>query len=294
MKIQSVRRGCDGFTLAEVMIGVTILAAVGIGCYSMLLSSSVLFAKNVSLNTSGTILRTAVDRMYNDINQAYGMPKLINVDGTAATDPAAAGIAFDVYLGGPYVVTNPAGAGLPASSQSFSMKHYSADALTTQPLPGINDVVILDNGVTRPVVNSCTSVTSSNVRTLTVNLKAALGSSVSWNASTTKTAALVHRKAYVLATVNGYGELRLYNDVEAVTDYSNPANYIVFTRELSGQVTNNENKPFSIVPDPLTGTNLLNIALRMENQEFNKSLSVKQSKEFNTFLQLDTRLRPRN
>lgn len=291
LKLAGLSRG--GFTMAEVMIGISLLTGIGIACYSMLLSSSILFAKNVSLNTSNTILRTALDRMYNDINQGYGMPKLINADGSAATTQSAAGIAFDVYLGGPYVVTNPGTTGLPASTIQFQMKHYSTDTLTAQPLPVTNDVVVLDNGITRPVVNTCTNSTSSNVRTLTVNLKAALGTSVSWNASTTKTAALVHKRAYVVATVNNeYGELRLYNNAEAGTDFTNPANYVVLTRELSGK--NGENMPFSIEADALTGTNFLGIAMRVEGQNFNKSLLLKQAREFNTFLRLDTRLRPRN
>jgi hypothetical protein len=294
MKLKLARRSRSGFTMAEILIGVSLLTGVGIACYSMLLSSSILFAKNVSLNTSNTILRTALDRMYNDINQGYGMPKLINADGSAATTQSAAGITFDLYLGGPYVVTNPGATGLPASTIQFQMKHYSADTLTAQPLPVTNDVIVLDNGITRPVINTCTSSTASNVRTLTVNLKSALGTSVSWNASTTKTAALVHKRAYVLANINNqYGELRLYNNAEAGTDFANPANYVVLTRELSG--TTGEDMPFSIVPDPLeTGTNLLSITMRVESQNFNKSLALKQSKEFNTFLRLDTRLRPRN
>ncbi len=184
MKRKVVGRGRSGFTMAEIMVGISLLTGLGIACYSMLLSSSILFAKNVSLNTSNTILRTALDRMYGDVNQAYGMPKLINADGSAAATGAAAGITFDVYLGGPYVVINPGTTGLPASTTQLQMKHYSTDTLTAQPLPVSNDVVILDNGITRPVVNTCTSTTASNVRTLTVNLKAALGSSVSWNAST--------------------------------------------------------------------------------------------------------------
>jgi hypothetical protein len=302
MNVTSARHARAGFTIAEIMIGVTVLAAVGMAGYSMLLNSSMLFAKNVSLNTSSTVLRTALDRMYIDVNQAYGMPQLINADGGSATTSSAAGIAFDVYLGGPYVITNPAGAGLPSSTVSFTMKcpapllpiPTAAEVLTTQPTPVVNDVVVLDNGITRPVVNTCTSSTLVGVRTLTVGLKSSLGNQVSWNASTTKTGFLVHKRAYVVATVGGHGELRLYNNAEAVPDYSDPANYVVLARDLSGLATNNENTPFSVVPDPLTGTNFLNIAMRVEDQSFNKALALKQSKEFNTFLQLDTRLRPRN
>jgi len=299
MRVRSTRRGCGGFTLVEIMIGMSVLTAVGVAAYSMLLSSSILFAKNVSLNTSNTILRTALDRMYNDINQGYGMPKLINADGSSATTQLAAGITFDLYLGGPYVVTNPGTTGFPSSTQSISMKCYAADPITAQPVPLAYDVVVLDNGTTRPVVDTCTSATAGSVQTMTINLKSPLGNAVSWNSTTTKTAFLVHKKAYVVATVNGVGELRMYNNAEAGTDFSNAANYVVLTRELSGQTTNNENTPFSIVTqsgDVCTGCSnpFLKIGMRVEGQQFNQTLSTKQAQEFNTFLQLDTRLRPRN
>ncbi len=172
MKVTSAAKA-SGFTMVETLIGLGVLTAVGVACYSMLLSSTILFAKNVSVNTSGTILRTALDRMYIDINQAYGVPKLINPDGTLVTTPPATGVAgiiFDLYLGGPYVVTNSTGTGFTASTTSFSMK-CSTDTLTNQPIPVANDVIVLDNGPTRPVVSSCTSSVSSGVRTVTVNLK---------------------------------------------------------------------------------------------------------------------------
>jgi type II secretory pathway pseudopilin PulG len=294
MKMRSARRGCGGFTMVEIMIAMGVLTTVGVACYSMLLSSSILFAKNVSLNTSNTILRTALDRMYNDVSHAYGVPKLINADGSAAANPSAVGISFDLYLGGPYVVTNPGTTGFSASTQSFSMKNYAADPLTAQPVPVANDVVVLDNGPTRPVVASCTSTSASNVQTLTANLQSSLGNAVSWNATTTKTAFLVHKKAYIVATVNGHGELRLYNNAETVADYNDPANYVVLSQELSGQA--GENTPFSLVTPlaPQNDNKFLNIAMRVEDQRYNQTLAVKQAKDFTTFLQLDTMLRPRN
>jgi hypothetical protein len=258
----------------------------------MLLSSTLLFAKNLAVNTSGTVLRTALDRMYMDLNQGFGTPKLINADGSLATSPppadGVAGFSFDQYLGGPYVVTNPSGTGLAASTTSFSMK-FSTDPLAVQPVPALNDVVILDNNVTRPVVNTCAS-SPGTVQTVTVTLKAALGNAISWNASTTKTAFLVHKKAYIVAKVNEYSELRLYNNVEGIVDYSNSANYIVLSRELSGLAK--ENTPFNLVTQ--SGNQFLKINLRMEDQKFNKTLALKQANEFNTFMQLETMLRPRN
>lgn len=279
--------------MAEIAVGLGILTAVGVACYSMLLSATILFAKNVTVNTSGTILRTTLDRMYLDVNQAYGIPKLINADGSLVGDnPPASGVAgfyFEQYLGGPYVVTNPSNSGLTSSTTSITLKS-STDALTGAPTPSANDVVILDNGVTRPVVNNCSSSVSNGVATATITLRSPLGAAVVWDSTTTKTAFLVHKKAYVVATVNGYGELRLYNNAETVTDYNNPTNYTVVSRELSGVAP--ENTPFNLVTQ--NGNQFLKINLRMEDQKFNKTLAIKQAKEFNTFMQLETMLRPRN
>ena len=300
MKIKSSSPN-GGFTLAEISIGLMLLALVGGLAYSVLNSSSTLFAKNISLNSTNLSLRSALDRMYGDLNQAYGMPKLINVDGSLAPsspNTPAAGIAFDMYLAGPYVVTNPGGSGLTASTTTFTMKYYESDSLTKQVVPTAYDVVILDNGTTRPVVRAqdtpSPSSVSSGIRTVTVNLKSSLGAAVSWNSSTTKTAYLVHKKVYIVAPQTGYSELRMYPSAESVTDYSNPSGYIVLARNLSDKTTNNESTPFSIVPDAATGTDFLKIAMRIEDQEFNNYLSVKQAKDFNTFLRVDTMVRPRN
>jgi hypothetical protein len=218
---------------------------------------------------------------------------LINVDGSLVGDPpppeGAAGFSFEQYLGGPYVVTNPAGTGLAASTTTITLKS-STDPLSTQPVPTANDVVVLDNGVTRPVVSRCTNSVAGEVATATVILRAPLGAAVTWDATTTKTAFLIHKKAYIVATTNGYGELRQYDNAETVTDYSNSANYTVLSRELSG--ADKENTPFTLVTQ--SGNQFLKINLRMQDQKFNKTLALKQAQDFNTFMQLETMLRPRN
>ena len=295
MKTAATKDGNRGFTLAEMMVGLAVLAAVGALAYSMLLNSSTLFAKNVSLNSSNTTLRSALDQMYADINQAYGMPKLINADGTTANpSQPAAGILFDRYIGGPYVITTPSP--ISAAATSFTMKCWAGtttpDTLLVPATPALNDVVCLDNSTTRPRVSSCAISDSSGVRTLTVSLATSPGTSISWTAGTTETAYAVHKKAYVVATVNGRGELRLYNNAETVANYNDPANYVVLTRELSGQTTNNENTPFSVSTQ--SGNQFLNIAMRVEDPKLNNYLSAKQKGEFNTFFRVDTMLRPRN
>lgn len=294
MKRQAIQHPGAGYTLAEICIALVVLMLVGTLAYSMLINSTTLFAKNVSLNSSNVILRGALDRMYSEVNQANGFPKLINADGSdaASSSGPAAGIIFDRYLGGPYIVTNPSGSGLPAAAQSFEMTR-STNALASPPIPTTNDVICMDNGTTRPRVSTCT-FSGSGIQTLSVTLQAPLGTAIPWTSSVNETAYLVHRKAFVVVPVNGRGELRMYNDAETVTNYNDPAGYVVLTREIGTQTQGGEeeHKPFRIVTQ--NGTNFLSIAMRVEDRQFNQHLATRQAKEFNTFLRVDTILRPRN
>jgi hypothetical protein len=311
MKRTTINPGSTGFTLAEISISLTVLMLVGGLAYSIMTSSTTLLAKNVSLNSSNTTVRKALDRIYSEINQANGLPKLINSDGTDAASAfgPAAGIIFDRYLSGPYVVTNPGTSGLPAGTLSFEMKCW-VDPLALPAIPGANDVVRIDNGATRPLVSSCSpsaypSATPA-IQALTITLKAPLPIKIPWVSGFTQTAYLVHRKALVVVPVNGVdgppAELRMYGDAETTTNqnppasyYSNSANYVVLTREIATKqygTDPREETPFSLVTE--NGATYLNIAMRVEDQKFNNRLRSQQAKEFNTFLRVDTLSRPRN
>lgn len=293
--------GTAGYTLVEVCIALVVLMIVGILAFSILTSSTTLLAKNISLNSSNTTVRSTLDRIYSEINQSNGLPKLINADGTAAASSSgpAAGIIFDRYVGGPFIVGNP-GTGLPATTTAIQL-YYSATALPTQAAPLRNDVIRMDAG-TRPLVNASTSPVAfssptpvpSQSKTVTVTLQSPLGTAISWASATQQTAYLVHRKAFVVVPANGRAELRVYGDAETVTDYNNSAGYKILSREIGTQTVNGlaENAPFSLVTQ--NGATFLNIAMRVEDQQFNKYLAARQSKEFNTFLRVDTMLRPRN
>lgn len=325
MKRNEFKLAGGGFTLVEILISLAVLMIVGGLAYSMLIGSTTLLAKNLSLNSSNTIVRATLDRVYSELNQANGMPlptggsipgKLINADGTAvATKPdgtggPAAGILFDRYVSGPFVVGNP-GTGLPANTTSFKL-YYSTDSLANPTPPVKNDVVIMD-GVTRALVSSCSAPSSYSApipnptpvsgKMLTVTLQNTLGTytnpqgnAISWNSNVQQTAFILHRKAFVVVVVNGRGELRMYPDAETVTDYNDTTKYIVLSREIGTQA--GENTPFAIVNQDAQGNslgaNFLSVALRVEDQQFNKYLGNKQAKEFNTFLRVDTRSRPRN
>jgi prepilin-type N-terminal cleavage/methylation domain-containing protein len=307
MKKTTINFGSRGFTLTETSISLAVLTIVGGIAYSILMNSTTLLAKNVSLNSSNTTVRIALDRIYSEINQANGLPKLINADGTAAASASgpAAGIIFDRYLGGPYVVTNPGGSGLPVGTVSFQMR-CATDPLALPPIPGSNDVVRIDSGATRPLVSICSPATypigPPPIQDLTITLKAPLSAQIRWASGLTQTAYLVHRKAFVVVSVNGRPELRMYGDAETTASqnppasyYSDPANYVVLTREIGSQ--SGEDTPFSIVTQ--NGSDFLGVAMRVENQRYTTYLqsrysATSQARDFNTFLRVDTILRPRN
>lgn len=307
MKKPSIAFGSTGVTLVETSISLAVMAIVGGLAYTIMTNSTALLAKNVSLNSSNTTMRKALDRIYSEINQANGMPKLINADGTDAVSPTgpAAGIIFDRYLGGPYVVTNPGSVGLPAGTLTVEMKSAS-DQLARPPIPASNDVIRIDNGSNRPLVSNCSPnaypTSSPGIQTLSITLKAPLTTAIPWTAGTTQTAYMVHRKAFVVVSVNGRPELRMYGDAETTTAlnppasyYSNSANYVVLTREIGAQA--GEDTPFSLVNQ--SGADFVSVAMRVENQQYNtylqsRYLATSQARDFNTFLRVDTVLRPRN
>jgi type II secretory pathway pseudopilin PulG len=330
LKRTDIQRRATGFTLVEISVALLLFMVVGLIVYSVLMSSTTLLAKNLSLNQSNTSVRGTLDRIFSEINQANGLPTLINADGTAADGVGpAAGIIFDRYVGGPFVVGNP-GTGLPATATAFNL-YYSTDSSANPPLPVRNDVVLMD-GVTRALVSSCSAPSgySSPVpsptpvvgKMVTVTLQGSLGSyktppiasgtAISWVTPIQQAAYVVHRKAFVVVppasvlSVNGIyppAELRMYPDAEAVTDYNDATKYIVLTRAIgtgprgnspfeSGVDLKTENKPFWIYAS--NGANYLSIAMRVEDQQFNKRLMTQQANQTNTFLRVDSVMRPRN
>jgi type II secretory pathway pseudopilin PulG len=292
MKNHNVKSAA-AFSLVEIMISLVVLILVGGLAYSILIGATTLMAKNLSLNASSATLRAALDRLYSEVNQANGLPTLINADGsTAATASGpAAGIIFDRYEGGPYIVTNPGTSGLPSTATTFEMKS-STNPLASPPVPEKNDIVSMDQGNTRPLVQSCAVSTSGGLQTLTVQLQAPIGKAIPWTTDVQKTAYVIHREAFVIVPGSGRAELRYYGNAEALgpTNYNDTTTYVVLTRDIG--TANGETTPFSIVTQ--SGTSFLSIAMRVEDRQFNAYLATRQANEFNTFLRVDTMLRPRN
>ena len=71
------------------------------------------------MNLTNTTMRGSLDRAEQLIQQADSLPALIDTAGGPAAGPAA-GVSFDSYRGGPYVVNAPA-CGLPASTTTLTI-----------------------------------------------------------------------------------------------------------------------------------------------------------------------------
>ena len=112
-----------------------------------------------------------------------------------------------------------------------------------------------------------------------------------------KIAYVIHREAVIVALTNGRAELRFYRNAEGLdtSNCNNGSTYTVLTRDIgTGGIGTpaDETTPFSYVTQGTT--RFLNIAMRVEDRQFNAYLAWRQAKEFNTFLRVDTMLRPRN
>ena len=144
---------------AEVSIYFGIAVIISGVAYSFLRGAMTLYAKNMSIVRSHTNLRSVLDRLGNNLQQANSLPVLINTRGAVAAAPAA-GLYYDRYLGDPYVVTNPGGAGLPSATMSVTITR-STVPLASPPIPVAGDAIMIDdpNDPVRALIATSTPVT---------------------------------------------------------------------------------------------------------------------------------------
>src|ERR687888_1398334 len=105
MKIHPFSRK-TGFTLIEVMVGLFCFVIIGGVIYLLLNSGTILYAKNMSVNTAHEDTRRAVNRLLRDIHASVSVPQLIDgfhADGSlqvhTSNTTGAAGVSFQlVYM----------------------------------------------------------------------------------------------------------------------------------------------------------------------------------------------------
>ncbi len=285
-------------TLVEMIVYMGVGVILSYVTYSFMTSAMVLYAKNMSIVHSHTNLRSTLDRLNNNLQQANSRPVLIDTTGNAAVTSAAAGLYYDRYLGDPYVVTNSSGSGLPSSTTTLTITRSTA-ALASPPLPLPGDALLISNpaGNVRALVATSTPGTidaSAQRQPITITLTAALGTTIGWTSPEVRTATLVHREAFLVVPNGDQSEFRFYKNFEPVPSISDSANYALISNQLSA--VTGETTPFSI--DTLGNDKIVRASLFARSTEFSTYLSNKQAYNFNTFVRLNTvlasRLRPSN
>jgi len=296
MRIHSHRRTLAALTLVELVVFLGISIAITGVAYSFLVSGTQLYAKNMSIVRSHTNLRTVLDRMVNNLQQANGLPVLIGTSGATSAAPAA-GLYYDRYLGDPYVVTNPAGTGLSAGVTSITVTRSTA-TLASPPVPAAGDTLLID--ASPDPVRALISTSAPGVidavnqrQPIVLTLSTPLSTAVSWTASQIQTSRLVRREAFLVIPGTGNAELRFYPSFEPMPVLTNAANYTVISNQVSVQA--GETTPFSI--DTVGADKIVRASLFARSTDFSTYLANKQLNEFNTFVRLNTslpsRLRPK-
>ena len=296
MQLLRNHRTKSGLTLVELLIYLGISAMISAVTYSFLTGASTLYAKNMSIVHSHTNLRSTLDRLTNNLQQAYSLPVLIDTSGNASVAPAA-GLYYDRYVGDPYVVANSSGTGLPSTATTVIIT-CSTVALASPPAPKTGDAILISdpNGNVRGLVSSVATGAYDAVnkrQPYTLTLAAALGKAISWSAPEIRTASLLHREAFLVIPRSTQSEFRFYPNFEPVPTISNPANYTVVSNQLS--ILAGETTPFSL--DVVGLDRIVRASLFARCTDYSVWLNNKQANEFNTFVRLNavlaSRLRPR-
>lgn len=286
----------SGLTLMELVIYFGLAVVISGVIYSFLQSAMMLYAKNMSIVRSHSNLRSVLDRLSNNLQQANSLPVLINASGTVTVAPSA-GLYYDRYLGDPYVVSNASGSGLPSATTTVTITR-STVALASPPVPAVGDALLIDDptGAVRSLITASTPGAvdvSTQRQPITVTFSAALGKTLSWSSPEVRTAKLVHREAFLVVQTGNSSEFRYFQNFEPVPVLTNPANYAVISNQFS--ILAGEMTPFSI--DTIGSDRIVRASLFARCTDFSNWLANKQAYEFNTFVRLNallgSRLRPK-
>jgi type II secretory pathway pseudopilin PulG len=278
------------FTLVEIMIAAAVATVVGLAIFASTYTAMFMAARNLSVNLTNNSERKALDRIEQVVQQANTMPTLITNTGAAATNPAA-GITFDYYLGGPYVLT-VSGSTIPASTTSLTIVR-STNVVASPPIPNPGDVLML-NGAPSSVRARIASVVVGAIngaaqQTITVTLANQLGVAVPIPTSGVLTAYLVRMVAFIVMPGGTGQELHYYGSYETTTNLYDPTKYIMLTDQvgtLPGAST-----PFSLVQ--IQSASFVGLAFQVRSNQFDQRLNGKQADKFNTFSRVDVYIRPK-
>ena len=306
--MHTLRKKNHAFTIIELMVGASVSLAVGLFIASTVITGSILFAKNTATNLTHNSLRSAIDRMEQDITMANGGFTLVTVNGATVAAGAAAGVVFDKVLGNPYLVTPPTATGIIATTSAVTITRTTAvDATYTParsyspPLPATDDVILIDGEdstrlrVWSAAAGAVDATTSSQA--LSITLTSPVGKAIDWVAPSTKNAKLVRKSAYVVVPVGARNELRYYPTAEGIVDYSLAAGYVVIENNIGTDA--GDNTPFSTTT--ITGTasrgsptkSFLKMTVRIRTQGYDQVMLKREANKFSSVQRVEFLMFPR-
>ena len=278
------------FTLVEVMIALSVATVVGLAVFTILNTAMFMAARNLSVNLTNNSERKSLDRIEEVIQQANTMPTLITTTGAAASSPAA-GVTFDYYRGGPYVL-NVTGSTIPANTTSLTVIR-STNVVASPPIPTAGDVLMINGApsTVRALISTVVvgAINGSSQQTITVTLTNQLGAAIPIPSSGTLTAYLVRKVAFIVMPEGSGSELHYYGSYETTTNLSDPTRYVMITDQvglLTGAAT-----PFSLVT--IQNASFVGLSFQVRSNQFDQRLLGKQADLFNTFGRVDVYIRPK-
>ena len=281
----------QGFTLIEIMVGAAISSILAVAIFALMNAGMILSAKNLSLNLTSNSMRSSLDRVEQMVQMADTMPELINTSGSVVGSGPAAGIKFDRTVGLPYVVSLTSGS-IASTATSLTLTR-STHAVASPPAPSPGDIVRIATTATtlRPRIQSVTAgtVDGQSRQPFTVNLTAALGTTVTPITATVVSARLVRNVAFIVMPSNGKQELRYYHTFDPATNLNDPAAYSLVTDQIG--VDSTDATPFSLVT--YDSKSYVSFSLRVRASNTDSGMRSQQKNDFNTYNRTETLIRPK-
>lgn len=274
----------------------TMAVIVSAVVFSTMRSGSMLSVKNVSLNRSHEELRSAMDRLANNLRMARNVPTLLTAGGAVVATGPAAGIRFDRIIGEPYAIDPVNTAGSIASTATTLNVYRSTSVSGPPPIPKVGEILLIDtpSGLIRARITGVSaSSPSGGVQRFTLVFASALGKSLSWIAGQPQWARLVRQEAFIVVPVGARNELRYYPAFDPVPNLSDRSKYSLITNEIG--TGTGDGTPFEIAD--VSGDKVLRASIRIMAQDHSRWLASRQANEMNSYfrmnLSLTSRLRPK-